>query len=124
MFKKVKKQMQLARDFFSKDELDECIHYIWTVFENCLNIIKDIKNNKPLFEHKPKIEQFNIFYITGILSRDYSGFYRVLEKLRLRADLGSYSKSPKIPPKNDVRDYLSKAEELFKETEKIVGPKK
>lgn len=124
MFEKVKKQMQFAKDFVNKDELDESIHYIWTVFENCLNIIKDIKNNKPLSKHKPKIEQFNVFYVIGVLSKDYSEYYRMLEKLRLRADLGSYSKAPQIPPKNAVKNYLDKAEELFKETEKIIKPKK
>lgn len=124
MFEKVKKQMQFAKDFFNKDELDESIHYIWTVFENCLNIIKDVKNNKPLFEHKPKIEQFSIFYIIGILSQDYSEFYRMLEKLRFRADLGSYSKAPQIPPNGTVKNYLDKAGELVKETEKIIQPKK
>lgn len=120
MFEKVKKQIQFAKDFFNKGELDESVHYTWAVFENCLNIIKDIKNNKPLSEHKPKIEQFNVFYIIGILSQDYSEYYRMLEKLRLRADLGSYSKAPQIPPKDTVKSYLDKAGELVKETEKIV----
>lgn len=124
MFEKVEKQLKLAKDFFNKNELDESVHYIWVVFENCLNITKDIKNNKPLFEHKPKIEQFNIFYMIGVLSQDYSEFYRMLEKLRVRADLGSYSKAPQIPPKNVVKNYLDKAEELFKETEKILRSKK
>ncbi len=123
MFEKVKKQMRFAKDFFNKGELDESVHYIRTVFENCLNIIKDIKNNEPLFEHKPKIDQFNIFYVIGVLSNDYSEFYRMLEKLRLRADLGSYSKAPQIPGKNAVKNYLDKVEELFKETEKIIKAK-
>ncbi len=43
-----KKKLERARDEFNKNEMAETIHYTWIVFENCINVIKDAKNNKPL----------------------------------------------------------------------------
>ena len=45
-----KKKLKKAKEEFSKNEMAETIHYIWVIFENCINIIKDAKNNKPLFQ--------------------------------------------------------------------------
>lgn len=47
-----------ARHFFNENDLAETIHYIWVIFENCINIIKDIKDSDPVYEHKPKIELY------------------------------------------------------------------
>ena len=119
-FALTKKKIGYAEDFFKKDDLNEAIHYIWIVFENCINIIKDIKNQKPIKEHKTKIDVFDAYYNIGILKQNYSIYFELLEKLRVRADFGDYALAPKIPNKEKVKEYLDKAKELFEETKKIV----
>ena len=54
-------KLVLAREFFNRQNMAETIHYVWVVFENCINIIKDIKNNTPLYEHKLKEDLFKIY---------------------------------------------------------------
>lgn len=119
-FELTKKKLSHANDFFKKEDLNETIHYIWVVFENCINIIKDIKNQTPLKEHKTKIDTFQHYYDLGILKQDYAPYFDKLEKLRLRADFGQYALAPRIPDKEDVKEYLEKAKELFDETSKII----
>ena len=80
-----KRKLDYAEKFFAEKDFYETIHYIWVVFENCINIIKDVKNNRPLYEHKPKIDLFGIYCSIGILKNDYSSCFLELEKLRIRA---------------------------------------
>ncbi len=44
-----RKKLDKAKEEFSKGELAETIHYVWIVFENCINIIKDAKDSKPIY---------------------------------------------------------------------------
>lgn len=119
-FELTKKKLGHAEDFFKKDDLNETIHYVWVVFENCINIIKDIKNQMPLKEHKTKIDTFEVYYNIGILKQNYSYYFEQLEKLRVRADFGEYALAPKIPGKDKVKEFLGKAKELFEETSAIL----
>jgi uncharacterized protein (UPF0332 family) len=115
-----RKKLVHAKNFFNQKDLTETIHYIWVVFENCINIVKDVKHNEPVYEHKAKIDLFSLYYSLGFLKEDYSETFALLEKLRIRADFGDYSQVPQIPPSNKVKEFLEKAEELFSEAEKIV----
>jgi len=114
------KKLEHAKKFFEEGESAEAIHYIWIIFENCINIIKDIKNNKPVYEHKSKIDIFSIYHSLGFLKQDYSDIFAVLTKLRIRADFGEYSQAPRIPDRKEVGKFLEKAASLFNETEDIL----
>lgn len=115
-----KKKLEKAKEEFSKDEMAETIHYTWIVFENCINVIKDAKNNKPLYEHKSKVDVFSFYHSLGYLKRDYSRTFATLEKLRIRADFGDYSNAPNLPNKEKIKEFLNSAANLFKETTKIL----
>lgn len=126
MSEKAKKVLELAnsqckkaKKAFDENNLNDSVNYIWAVFENCLNIIKDIKNNKPIYEHKPKIDMFRAMNIMGILKQDYSEHFRRLEKFRLTATFGGYANAPPLPKKEIIEDYLKKCNELLKETDEI-----
>ncbi len=41
-----RKKLVHAHHFMQTKDLVETIHYIWVVFENCINIIKDAKYSK------------------------------------------------------------------------------
>ena len=112
-----RRKLELALRFFSEGDMAETIHYVWVVFENSLNIVKDTMNNAPLLDHKPKTEMFAIYSALGILKRDYSHSFALLERLRIRADFGPYSRTPRIPGKDAVATYLAEAEALFREAE-------
>ena|SRR3989338_4223325 len=115
-----RKKLEHANRFYAENDLTETVHYIWVIFENCINIVKDIKNNAPLYKHRSKIDLFSIYYSLGILKKDYSSTFAILVKLRIRADFGEYSQVPKIPGKEKIKEYLDETTNLFKETEQIV----
>lgn len=115
-----RKKLAHAKDFFQEKDLVETVHYIWVVFENCINIIKDAKHNDPVYEHKSKIYLFSLYHSLGYLKEDYSEIFALLEKLRIRADFGDYSQVPQIPGENKIKEYLEKAERLFLEAENTV----
>ena len=115
-----RKKLEKAKEEFEKGEYAETIHYIWVVFENCINVIKDAKNYKPLYEHKSKVDLFSLYNSLGYLRNDYSSIFSVLQKLRIRADFGDYSNAPNLPEKDKIKEFLEKSIELFKETQKIL----
>lgn len=115
-----KKKLERARDEFNKNEMAETIHYTWIVFENCINVIKDAKNNKPLYEHKSKTDLFALYFSLSYLEKDYSGIFSVLEKLRIRADFGDYSNAPSLPGKEKIEGFLDAADSLYAETKKLL----
>ncbi|MDO8656736.1 MAG: hypothetical protein Q7K45_05860 [Nanoarchaeota archaeon] len=116
-----RKKLAHARTFMQAKDLVETIHYVWVVFENCINIIKDAKYDEAVYQHKPKIDLFSLYYSMGYLKEDYSTIFAMLEKLRIRADFGDYSQVPQIPDEQKVKEYLEKAQQLFQEAEKIVS---
>lgn len=115
-----RKKLRLATRFYTEGDMEECIHYIWLVFENSINIIKDVLDNKPVFEHKTKQDFFSLYHELGFLARDYSESFAMLEKLRIRADFGPYSQTPSIPRKGKVNEYLHEAKQLLGEAENRV----
>jgi len=117
-FTLAEEKMSYAEMFMDRGNYAEVIHFIWTIFEICINIIKEKANNKSLYDHKPKIAVFRTYYEIGILKQDYSSLYNTLNLLRLRADFGEYGLAPKIPEKDIVQGYLQNARELIGETRK------
>lgn len=115
------KKLAKAHEEFDKGEIAEAVHYIWVVFENCVNIIKDAKNNKPLYEHKSKTDVLALYHALGYLTVDYSSTFAVLEKLRIRADFGEYSNAPALPEKSEIQKFLEAADELFGETRRLIS---
>ncbi len=115
-----RKKLDHAKEFFEKNDMEETIHYIWVVFENCINIIKDLKNKTPVYKHKPKIELYSIYYSLGILKKDYSEVFAKLEKLRIRADFCDYSRVPNLPGRQKIEEFLDNAIELFEEVANMV----
>lgn len=115
------KKLKKAYEEFSKEEMAEAVHYIWIVFENCVNIIKDAKNNKPLYEHKSKTDVLALYHSLGYLKRDYSSTFAILEKLRIRADFGDYSNAPNLPEKAEIKRFLDATEQIFEETEGLLA---
>jgi len=113
-------KLKKAHEEFNKGEMAEAVHYIWVVFENCVNIIKDAKNNKPLYEHKSKVDILAMYYSLEYLKVDYSNTFALLEKLRIRADFGDYSNAPNLPEKEEIQKLLDSADRLFSETKDIV----
>ena len=61
-----------------------------------------------------------IYHELGFLSKDYSGSFARLLKLRIRADFGEYGNAPRLPDLNTVKDYLDEAASLFNEAEAMV----
>jgi uncharacterized protein (UPF0332 family) len=88
---------------------------------NCQTwVIKDIKNNVPLYEHKLKVDLFKIYHELGFLSKDYSESFARLLKLRIRADFGEYGNTPRLPDINTIKFYLEEAASLFNEAEAMI----
>ena len=116
-----KKKLDKAKEEFNKDEMAETVHYIWVIFENCINIIKDAKNNSPLYEHKSKTDVFSLYHSLDYLKKDYSGTFALLQKLRIRADFGDYSDAPNLPSKEKIKEFLDESISLFKETGEILS---
>lgn len=115
-----RKKLEKAKEEYEKNELAEAVHYIWIIFENCANILKDAKNNKPLYEHKSKTDLFALYYSLGYLKKDYSNTFAILEKLRIRADFGDYSNAPNLPEKDKIKEFLDNAITLFSETDNLL----
>ncbi len=118
MLELTRDKLGLARQFFEEGKMADTVLYIWQVFENCLNIVKDLMNNRPLYEHKPKIGVFQLYHSPGIFKKDYAPYFERLESLRVTASFGAYSREPKIPDRTAIEHYLRECEALFAETER------
>jgi len=121
---------KLEHYFFNEGDVEDSVQNIWSVFENCINLLKDIKNHAPLYQHRPKTELFRKYYREKILSKDYSNFHKEIDDYRKRAFLSEYSRTKPLPPLASIKPYLDKAKELFEETkqelikEKVIEERK
>ncbi len=127
MLNRAKENLELTRrklahasNFFAQGETAEAVHYIWVVFENCINIVKDVKSDDPLYAHSDKENAYFRYYTLFFFKKDYSKTFAVLLKLRIRADFGEYGNAPRLPEINTVKAYLDEAASLFSETEALV----
>src|SRR3989339_816173 len=118
----VKKQVEKAPKLLEdKDMLPEAVYNTFVIFENCANLLKDIKNNTPRSKHSEINEILKDMYRRKILKKDYSLQHAELANYRVKAFFGEYSrvKGP-LPPKGVLKSYLDKAIELFDEVKPIV----
>lgn len=119
-FELAEKQLQIAEDFFQKEDIDNSLIYIWNCFENLINCLKDHFNNKPLYDHRPKIEVIKDFYLAQKVKQDYSRTFIKLISYRLVAEFGPYTKIPKSYTQKDVEKYLQEAKTFLEEVNQIL----
>lgn len=115
-----KKKLAHAQDFFAQEDMAETIHYLWVVFENCINIVKDAKSDDVIYTHSDKENAYFRYYTLGFFQKDYSNTFAVLLKLRIRADFGDYGNAPRLPDINTIRTYLGEAANVLNEAEALV----
>lgn len=120
VFEKVENDLRKAEEEFKEEKYSDCIYHLWSIFENCINIIKDIKNSKPIFNHKSKRELFESYPMMGILKEDYSFTFKDLDYLRKTASFGEYAPIKNLPKKEKIKEYLDKAKSLVNETKNIL----
>lgn len=119
----VKKQVEKADKLFEDSEmLPEALQNIFAIFENCANLLKDIKNMTPRTDHLEINTILKDMKRRNILKQDYSKYHSDLNNYRVRAFFGEYSREKDIiiPPKTSLKVYLKKAKELFDETKVVV----
>ena len=119
----VKKQAEKADKLFEdKEMLPEALQNTFAIFENCANLLKDIKNMTPRAEHLEINAILKDMWRRNILKQDYSRYHSDLNNYRVRAFFGEYSREKDIvlPPIESLKAYLKKARELFNETKIIV----
>ncbi len=118
----VKKQVGKAQKLFEDDDtLPEALQNIFAIFENCANLLKDVKNMTARSKHSDVNYILKDMYIRKLLKQDYSLFHLKLSDYRVKAFFGEYSriKEP-LPPKSSLKIYLTKSIELFNEVKPIV----
>lgn len=106
----VKKQVEKAQKLFEEDDkLPEALQNIFAIFENCANLLKDIKNMTPKSKHSDINYILKEMYIRKLLKQDYSSFHLKLSDYRVKAFFGEYSriKEP-LPPKKFFKNLFEK----------------
>lgn len=109
-----------AEKHTEEGELEEAINAVWLFFENAINVIKDSRNNAPVFSHD-KAHIFEFYAKNGVLKADYSPEFLKLERMRLSASFGQYSKSIPVCSMEELKDFVEKAKLLQKEMSGIAG---
>lgn len=117
----VKTQVEKAEKLFLDPEmLPEALQNIFAIFENCANLIKDIKNHFPKSQHTKINAILREMYLRKVLKQDYSAYHDQLNDYRVIAFFGEYSRENKpMPPKASLKIYLTKAKELYLEIRPI-----
>lgn len=103
----------------AEGELEEAINAVWLFFENAINVIKDVKNNAPVFSHD-KAHIFESYAKGGILKLDYSNEFLELERMRLSASFGQYSKSIPMCSMDELKKFVERAKLLQREMNDMV----
>lgn len=119
----VKKQVEKADKLFEDYEMmPEALQNIFAIFENCANLLKDIKNMTPRTDHPEINAILKDMGRRNVLKQDYSRYHSDLNNYRVRAFFGEYSREKDVvlPPKASLKIYLKKAKELFDETKVVV----
>lgn len=119
-FELAKKQLSIAENFFDEQYTDDALIYVWNCFENLTNCLKDYFNNKPLYDHRPKIEVLKDFFLQKKIKCDYSKTFSKLIYYRLVAEFGPYTKIPKDYTEEIVHAYLQEANTFLEEVKTII----
>lgn len=115
-----KEELKKAERFIEENEKVHLVISLFSVFESCLNIVKDIKDNRPLREHEEITKYFKWYFEMGFFKKDYSDYHLKLNQYRKRAQYEQYSGAPRIPEIDKLRPFLNKANDLVSETENMV----
>lgn len=115
-----KDELKKAERFAEENEKAHLVISLFSVFESCLNIVKDMKDSRPLREHEEITKYFKWYFEMGFFKKDYSDEHLKLNQYRKRAQYEQYSGAPKIPEINGLKTFLNKAEELILETENMI----
>ena len=115
-----KSELEKAERFSEEKEKEHLVLSLFSIFESCLNIVKDIKDNRPLKEHEEKTKYFKWYFEMDFFKKDYSDDHLKLNQYRKRAQYEQYSGAPKIPDVSSLKSFLNKAKDLISETENMI----
>lgn len=116
-----KNEIKKAERFIEENEKEHLVLSLFSIFESCINIVKDIKDNKPLKEHEEKTKYFKWYFEMGFFKKNYSDDHLKLNQYRKRAQYEQYSGAPTIPDISKLKLFLGKAKELILETENMIN---
>ncbi len=108
------KWLERAEKRMEEGELEEAINAVWLFFENAINVVKDVRNNAPVFSHD-KTRIFEFYAKNGVLKMDYSTEFLRLERMRLSASFGQYSNSIPVCSIEELKEFVEKAKLLQKD---------
>lgn len=121
VFNLVLEDLNDLEEYHKKGKQRDCIQKLFHIYENCINIIKDLLNNRPeRFSHERKTGLFDLYHSLGILKNDYSETHKYLDKLRKSAAFGDYASTP-VPINLDFEKAICEAKSLIKEVEGILN---
>ena len=116
-YKLVQEDLQGIENSQERDAIPKLLN----IFENCIDAIKDLKNQRPEKEHKMKTIIFKRYYELGILKKDYSEGHKRLHNLKQMAEHGPYAREKAHPLKDkELEGFIKEANELASETENII----
>jgi len=121
-YKLVKEDLQAIEKSQERDAISKLLN----IYENCIDAIKDLKNQRPEKEHKRKTIIFKRYYELGILKKDYSESHKRLHNLKQMAEHGPYAREKTHPLKElkELEGFIKEAKELALETENIIKSEK
>ena len=116
-YKLVQEDLQGIENSQERDAIPKLLN----IFENCIDAIKDLKNQRPEKEHKMKTIIFKRYYELGILKKEYSESHKRLHNLKQMAEHGPYAREKTHPLKDkELKGFIKGANELASETEGII----
>ena len=113
----IRNELKKAERFTEEKEKEHLVLSLFSIFESCINVAKDIKDSRPLTSHEEKTKYFKWYFEMGFLKEDYSDFHLKLNQYRKRAQYEQYSGAPKIPEIGSLESFLKKAKDLISEIE-------
>ncbi len=123
--KKSYKLVQEDLKNIEKSKERDALPKLLNIYENCIDAIKDLKNQRPEKEHKRKTVIFKRYYELGILKKDYSESHKRLHNLKQMAEHGPYAREKTHKLKDgELDNFIKEANELALETDDIIKSSK
>ncbi|MBU0628115.1 MAG: hypothetical protein KKC75_02920 [Nanoarchaeota archaeon] len=119
-FDYAKGEFKNAERFMKENERKHLVISLFSVFESCIDIAKDIKDSRPLTSHEEKTKYFKWYFDMGFFKDDYSEFHLKLNQYRKRAQYEQYSGAPKIPEVSNLTQFMDQAKKILSETEYMI----
>lgn len=119
--KVVDEDINKAEEYLEENNERDCINKLFWIYENCTNIVKDLKDHRPVSDHGLITRFLNTYYELGILKKDYSKTHKRLNNLRKQAAFDEYSAiKTKKAGVDEIRTMIYEAKELVKETKNLI----